>query len=105
MQEATQMNNNTQIQERKPSFMSEMLGQFATRKFWKEMAKLVLQEVLAAVLVTGGGMLVWYGKQKRNHDTPDKAFGGNSFRPTPSYQPSSSYPVPSAPPPDRFPGF
>lgn len=100
--------------------VSEILGQFVTRAFWKDLTKTLVQEAFATFLMTLGGVLVFYGKQRRSEKvapmmdaaaagastgTAARAFG-NGFTPSTNYQPSTAFPVPPNPSGDgRFPGF
>lgn len=97
--------------------VKDLFGQFATRAFWKDMFKTLVQEAVTTFLMALGGTLVWYGRQRRNKDVASatgsvgesemakKAFGGE-FSPSPSFRPSTAFPVPTNPTGDaRFPGF
>ena len=105
---------------KKKGALAEVFGQFATREFWRELAKTLVQEAITTFLMALGGTLVWYGRSRRNKDVAtttggmggggeaSKAFG-NGFSPNPSFfssQQGSNYPVPSNPSGDqRYPGF
>lgn len=103
------------VQEQQPRFWQSVFGHLTTRKFWVEVARVMLSEALNACAVVVAGRLLWYGEGRRDKKTADlmsgshgsspvaaKAFGG-SYSPNPSY---NSYPVPTQPQGDvRFPGF
>lgn len=108
------------IEKKKAGPVREIFGQFATREFWKELSKTLVQEAITTFLMALGGTLVWYGKSRRNKDVANtsagvgntgevssKAFGGG-FAPNPSFFSNSgpSYPAPTSPTGDnRYPGF
>lgn len=107
--------------EKKQSFVQDVFGQLRTAAFWVDLLKVVISEAVNAFMMAFGGVLMYYGSQRRDtkiatmtsmatggtvaSPIANKAFG-NAYQPTPSYSPSTSYPVPVQPTGDaRFPGF
>lgn len=94
--------------------MKEILGQFVTTSFWKGLVKTLVQEAFATFLMTLGGVLVHYGKERRNKDVSPmvepvnsntaRAFGGG-YSPQPSFNPQTAFPLSSPPSDNVFPGF
>jgi len=118
--EATSQGNGD-ITEKKKGALAEVFGQFATRKFWKEVLKTLVQEAIFTFLMAFGGTVYWYGKKGKNKDVEattgviggggeatSKAFG-NGYSPNPSFFSGSSsgnFPVAVSPGGDnRYPGF
>ena len=92
--------------------VKEILGQFVTIPFWKGLVKTLVQEAFATFLMTLGGVLVHYGKERRNKDvapltetapTSSRVFGGG-YSPQPSFNPQTTFPL-STPSDSSFPGF
>lgn len=94
--------------------MKEILGQFVTTSFWKGLIRMLVQEAFATFLMTMGGVLVHYGKEKRSKEvatlvdqpsqTASRAFGGG-YTPTPSFSPQTAFPLSTPQGDNRFPGF
>lgn len=67
----------------------EIFGQFFTVAFWKDAARIVVQELVSTFLISFGNSLAFIGRQKRNDkvgnsamsappgDMSNRAFGGN----------------------------
>lgn len=108
-----------------------ILGQFATRDFWKTLFSMIVREALSTFIMSVGSTLVYYVRGKLSPDSqsarqfvanaggipqqpqanPNAAFS-NGYAPRPSYgnaQVPVPVPVPVNPPPfgssQSYPGF
>lgn len=116
MQAASSQTETKEVKKR--GAFAEVFGQFATREFWKEFTKTLVQEAIATFLMALGGVIYWHGKDKKNKDmggveanqaqASSKAFG-SGYAPNPSFFGGSSHnsnPAPPSPSGDgRYPGF
>lgn len=69
--------------------IKEIFGQFFTVEFWKDAARIIVQELFSTFLISFGNSVAFIGKQKRNErvgnaamsspGVSDKAFGGPSL--------------------------
>ena len=112
MEAVRNMETSAPLVERKRGVIGTLLGQFATRDFWKNLFSLVVKEAISSFILSLGGTLIYYIKGKTNTDgqtirnishgaqpsAPANAFS-NGYTPRPSYNP----PAPAAQP--SFPGF
>ncbi len=88
-QEQTTHNNTTSHGGGVRRVIKEIFGQFFTVDFWKEAARIVVQELFSTFLISFGNSVAYIGRQKRNDKVvnssvsvpgvSDKAFGNRSI--------------------------
>lgn len=81
---------------RKPSVVKDLLGQLATKDFWRDMAKQAIKELFVGFITTLCGSILWYVKNKVKSNTGANDYSSSASSPSnvfsrPERQISSNY--------------
>jgi hypothetical protein len=63
------MDPGMQVAEHKRGIVATAFGQFATREFWRNLFAMIVREALSAFILSLGGTLVYYVRNKANPDS------------------------------------
>lgn len=89
--------------------IKDIFGPIGTKEFWFTVLQKAVQEMVTAMLIGAGNVLVWYGSTKKNREVQDRSpmqgpdITNRAF--SSGYAPPPSYPVPPSSGDSRFPGF